>query len=240
MAGSDKILCLRELTAWYDPGKPVLSGLSLELREREVVGLIGLNGAGKTTLLSLLSGLHEDYTMAGKKEKQNPFRQKDFKRQRYTVFAEDASFSYFTFREYIAYVFAAYRKKVPDLTELLKGFHFEKYADQLLGELSMGNRKKVFLITAFALKPRLLLLDEPVNGLDFESTEYLYRQIESYRACGTLLFSSHILESITQTCDRVLVLDGGRIRQEFTPGEPSGKLDAEKLRSALERGSCGT
>lgn len=233
MAG-DKVLRLQNLTAWYDPGRPVLSGLSLELGEKEVVGLIGLNGAGKTTLMSLLSGLHEGYTMAGKRGRQNPFRQKEFKRQRYTVFAEDTSFAYFTFREYIAYVSAAYGKQVPDLTGLLRGFHFEGYADQLLGELSLGNRKKAFLITAFALKPGLLLLDEPVNGLDFESTEYLYRQIADYRNYGTLFFSSHVLESITQTCDRVLVLDRGWIREEFTPGAPSGKLDAEKLRSALE------
>ncbi len=93
----------------------------------------------------------------------------------------------------------------------------------------MGNRKKAFLITAFALKPELLLLDEPVNGLDFESTEYLYELVRGYRAYGTLFFSSHIVESITRTCDRVLVLKQGQIR-EF-----SGKTDAEQLRRALEQ-----
>ena len=111
------------------------------------------------------------------------------------MFAEDNSFSYFTFREYLAYVCAAYGKGVPDVSELVQGFHFEEYTDTLLRELSTGNRKKAFLITAFALKPRLLLLDEPVNGLDFQSTEYLYRQILDYKEYGTVLFSSHILES---------------------------------------------
>lgn len=236
MTDGRQILEVRRLTAWYDPGRPVLSELSFEMREKEVVGLIGLNGAGKTTLLHLLSGLHEGYTMAGVKRGQNPFRQKEFKRRRYTVFAEDRSFSYFTFREYIAYVFAAYGKKLPKLEALLKGFHFEAYTDQLLGELSMGNRKKVFLITAFALKPELLLLDEPVNGLDFESTEYLYRLIADYRACGTLFFSSHILESMTQTCDRVMVLEKGQIQTCFYPEESSERMDAEALRRVLEQG----
>ncbi|MDE7283827.1 MAG: AAA family ATPase, partial [Lachnospiraceae bacterium] len=135
--------------------------------------------------------------------------------QRYTVFAEDNSFPYFTFREYLSYVFSAYKKEIPDISELVQGFHFEDYTDILLKDLSTGNRKKVFLITAFALKPDLLFLDEPVNGLDFQSTEYLYQQISGYKEHGTILFSSHILESITLTSDRVLVLENGNIRQIF-------------------------
>ena len=65
------------------------------------------------------------------------------------------------------------------MDELIHGFHFEEYTDVLLKELSTGNLKKAYLITAFALKPKLLILDEPVNGLDFQSTEYLYQQIGS-------------------------------------------------------------
>lgn len=120
-------------------------------------------------------------------------------------------------------------KEIPDVSELIQGFHFEVYADTLLRELSTGNRKKVFLITAFALKPRLLLLDEPVNGLDFQSTEYLYQQISRYKEYGTVLFSSHILESITLTSDRVFVLEDGRIRQTFERGQ----INAEEIREAL-------
>ncbi len=85
------------------------------------------------------------------------------------------------------------------------------------------------MITAFALKPSLLLLDEPVNGLDFESTEYLYEQIAGYKKYGTVLFSSHILESITLTSDRVFVLENGQIRQEFA----GGQINAAKIREAV-------
>lgn len=85
------------------------------------------------------------------------------------------------------------------------------------------------MITAFALKPELLLLDEPVNGLDFESTEYLYKQIAGYRKHGTVLFSSHILESITLTSDRVFVLKDGQINQTFE----SGQMNAADIREAL-------
>ncbi len=225
------LLTIKNLNAWYNNEKMVLSTLSLELAEHEVVGLIGLNGAGKTTFLKVLSGLLTTFRsdgiwVCGQSIK---FRERDFKLCRYTVFAEDNSFQYFTFREYLSYVFAAYKRELPDVSELIQGFHFENYADILLKDLSTGNRKKAFLITAFALKPKLLLLDEPVNGLDFESTEYLYKQIAGYKEHGTVLFSSHILESITLTADRVFVLENGQIRQTFE----NEQINAVGIREAL-------
>lgn len=222
---------IENLSAWYDREKNVLSGFSIELNAHEVVGLIGLNGAGKTTFLKTLSGLHEAFRSEGiwLYGRSVKFRDKNFKTCRYTVFAEDNSFQYFTFREYLDYVFAAYQKEVPDITSLIKGFHFEDYTDVLLKDLSTGNKKKAFLTAAFALKPELLLLDEPVNGLDFQSTEFLYQLIAGYKEYGTVLFSSHVLESITLTCDRVLVLEDGHIRQTFE----SGRMNAADIREAL-------
>ena len=225
------ILEVQNLSAWYSQGKNVLSGFSLQLRPHEVVGLIGLNGAGKTTFLKTLSGLHEGFRCDSIRLNGQTvgFRDKGFKLRRYTVFAEDNSFQYFTFREYLSYVAAAYKTKLPDVTELVRGFHFEDYTDTLLKDLSTGNKKKAFLITAFTLKPELLLLDEPVNGLDFQSTEYLYQLIAGYKKYGTVLFSSHILESITLTSDRVLVLEDGQIRRSFEGGE----INAANIREAL-------
>ena len=225
------ILELQNLSAWYSEGKDVLSGFSLQLRPHEVVGLIGLNGAGKTTFLKTLSGLHEGFRCDSIRLHSRPvsFRDKDFKLCRYTVFAEDNSFQYFTFREYLSYVAAAYKKKLPDVSELVRGFHFEEYTDTLLKDLSTGSKKKAFLMTAFALKPELLLLDEPVNGLDFQSTEYLYQLIAGYKEHGTVLFSSHILESITLTSDRVLVLEDGHIQRSFE----GSQINTDTIREAL-------
>ncbi|MDE6387249.1 MAG: ABC transporter ATP-binding protein [Lachnospiraceae bacterium] len=227
----DNLLTIKSLSAWYSKEKKVLSDFSIELKQNEVVGLIGLNGAGKTTFIKTLSGLHETFRaeevrLHGCAVK---FRDKKFKISRYTVFAEDNSFQYFTFREYLSYVFAAYGRELPDIAALIQGFHFEEYTDVLMKDLSMGNRKKVFLITAFALKPELLLLDEPVNGLDFQSTEFLYQLIAGYKAYGTVLFSSHILESITLTSDRVLVLEDGHIRQNFE----GSQINTMNIRAAL-------
>lgn len=225
------LLTVKNLSAWYSDGKTVLSDLSLELAGREAAGLIGLNGAGKTTFLKVLSGLLPTFRSDGIFFMGKPVTPKEraFKMCRYTVFAEDNSFPYFTFREYLSYVFSAYKKEIPDLSALIQGFHFEDSTDILLKDLSTGSRKKAFLITAFALKPKLLFLDEPVNGLDFQSTEYLYRQIAGYKEHGTVLFSSHILESITLTSDRVFVLENGKIRQIFEHGQ----INATDIREAL-------
>ncbi|MCI8375216.1 MAG: ABC transporter ATP-binding protein [Lachnospiraceae bacterium] len=229
-------LTIQNLSAWYVPGKPVLDGFSLRLQEHEVLGLMGLNGAGKTTLLQVLSGLHGSFCADGVKWKGTSvsFREERFKKCRYMVFAEDNSFSFFTFWEYLSYVFRAYKKTLPNVEDLIRGFGFEAYTEKLLGELSMGNRKKAFLITAFALKPELLFLDEPVNGLDFSGTEFLYRQIKGYGFYGTLLFTSHILESVTLTADRALVLREGRIGQSFSREE----MEAEAIRTSLGNRGC--
>ena len=225
------LLTVKNLNAWYSNEKMVLSDFSLELAEQEAVGLIGLNGAGKTTFLKVLSGLLPTFRSEGISFSGKPVTPKEqaFKMCRYMVFAEDNSFPYFTFREYLSYVFSAYKKEIPDISELVQKFHFEDYTDILLKDLSTGNRKKAFLITAFALKPKLLFLDEPVNGLDFQSTEYLYQQIASYKEHGTILFSSHILESITLTSDRVFVLENGKIKQIFEHGQ----INATDIREVL-------
>ncbi len=228
---SQNLLSLRNLSVWYTREKPVLHQFTLDLGANEVVGLIGLNGAGKTTFIKTLSGLLGSFQTEDALWKGKPlrFRDKNFQKERYIVFAEDHSFQFFTFREYASYVAASYGSKLSDVDELIHGFHFEEYADVLLKELSMGNLKKAGLITAFALKPALLVLDEPVNGLDFQSTEYLYRLINGYRKYGTVLFSSHILESICLTSDRVLVLEQGQLKRSFAGPE----IEPERIRACL-------
>ena len=209
---STTLLSLNKLSVWYTANHPVLSDFSLDLGTNEVVGLIGLNGAGKTTFIKTVAGLLPNYRLDSAAWNGQPFsfRDKAFKRSRYIVFAEDRSFQYFTFREYLAYVAASYSVPLPDVFRAGKRLPLRGlYRCSLKGTVHRQS-EKAYLITAFALRPKLLLLDEPVNGLDFQSTEFLYQIMGGYKQYGTLLFSSHILESICLTSDRVLVLEHGR------------------------------
>lgn len=225
------------LTAWYTPGTDVLNSLDLSLNKGEIVSLIGLNGAGKTTLIRVLAGLLPTFR-ADRTEfcgRALSFRDLSFRTGRYFVFDDDGSFGFFTLGEYMNYVFRSYGKKPEDAHRLIHGFSFEKQCGTLLRDLSAGNRRKAFLITAFALRPPLLVLDEPVNALDFEGTEYLYELISGYREFGTLLFSTHILESVTLTSDRALVLETGRIALELQ----KSALNADAIRAALREDRNG-
>ncbi|MBO6166107.1 MAG: ABC transporter ATP-binding protein [Eubacterium sp.] len=233
------LLDIKQLKAWYTSDKPVLKGLNLCLEKNSVIGLIGLNGAGKTTLMNVICGLHDGFETSGISfnGKDITFKDKNFIKSRYIVFSEDESFGYFTFNEYIAYVFKCYEKTLDKeyVNDLVSRFGFEEYRSVLIKNLSLGNRRKAYLITGFALKPDLLLLDEPVNGLDFVSTETLYSLIGDYKKYGTVLFSSHILESVTLTSDRVLVLEEGVIAKTYTGDE----INAENIRLSLDTEGTG-
>lgn len=226
----DPLLSLEGLEGGYAPGRPVLSGLSLDLGPGEVVGLLGRNGAGKTTLFRALAGLlpHCRAQQVLWRGRPCAFRDPAFQRARYFVFAENPSFPYFTFSEYLAYAAACYGQPVPEVSRLVEGFQFQPYTQVLLKDLSLGSRKKAGLIAAFALAPSLLL-DEPASGLDFASTEFLYTLLQEYPRRGTVLFSSHILESLCLTAGRVVVLEGGKLTRAFS-GEA---VSPETIREAL-------
>lgn len=230
------LLNITGLTAWYRTEKDaVISNLDLELGPNQIIGLVGLNGAGKSTLLHVLSGIHGHYSLERLqwKNEETSLTSAAFKRNRYTVFSEDESFEYFTFEEYVRHVFQSYGQEVRHdiLDELVAGFNFQNYRNAFLGQLSMGSRRKAYLITGFALRPELLLLDEPVNGLDFESTEFLYQMMNEYRKHGTILFSSHVLESLCLTSDSIIILEAGSVRHTFSQGD----MDPELIRGVLNK-----
>ncbi|RJS50094.1 ABC transporter ATP-binding protein [Bacillus sp. PK3_68] len=228
---TDELLSIKDLEVWYETGKPIIRNLNLTINKNQVVGLIGRNGAGKTTLIKMIASILGTYHLKSflwLREKAD-VQSKKFKLNRSIVFDEDHSFEYFTFREYFDYVFDSYQKPVPDVTELVRGFGFTNHQDTLIKDLSTGNRKKAFLITGFALRLPLLVLDEPVNGLDFDSTEFLYQLIKDYQKYGSILFSSHVMESITMTANQVLVLENGKISQTFEGAEVNSDLIREAL-----------
>lgn len=217
------MLHLKNLSVWYQEGNPVIKGTDLAIEANHVVGLLGINGAGKTTLINTMSGVHTKYQadeIWGEFGETN-FAAEDFKKMRYTVFTEEQAFSYWDFREYLEFVQKVYGKKADRayLDYLIDGFRFQQYENTLIKDLSTGNKKKVFLIGGFALKLPLLILDEPLDGLDFSGAEFLYEVMQGHKQYGSVLMSSHIAESFERTCDDILLLNHGKIsRKEMIPG----------------------
>ena len=156
---STALLSLNNLSVWYTANHPVLSDFSLDLGTNEVVGLIGLNGAGKTTFIKTVAGLLPNYRLDSAAWNGQPFsfRDKAFKRSRYIVFAEDRSFQYFTFREYLTYVAASYGVPLPDVSDLIRGFHFEDYANVLLSVADLLPLPAIALARGVAAREMLVL-----------------------------------------------------------------------------------
>jgi len=212
------MLDLRQINIWYKPEKNVIKRTNLLIDENSVVGLLGINGAGKSTLINTISDVHEKYTADKITFRGHPTRFSDevFKLNRYTVFTDEQAFMYWTFNDYISFIAKAYQRKLDEfyVEYLINGFNFGEYKKHELKDLSTGNKKKVFLITGFALRLPLLILDEPLDGLDFTSSEFLYEAINGYKQYGSILMSSHIAESFEKTCDYIFLLSDGRIQRE--------------------------
>lgn len=216
------LLHIDGLTAWYQERNPVLTNVTLSIDEHSIVGLLGTNGAGKTTLINTLVGVHERFRLGGMTWRSRPSAPSDhgFRLGRYAVFTNDSGFAYWSFDAYLRFVCRVYGRS-PDrglIESLVEGFSFGKFRKQAIGGLSTGNRKKGFLIAGLSLSPPLLILDEPVDGLDFEGTEYLYEALIRYRARGSVLMSSHVAESFTRCCDSLHILHGGEISENVTLG----------------------
>jgi ABC-2 type transport system ATP-binding protein len=212
------MLDIEQIKIWYKPENDIIKKATFSVDQNSVVGLLGINGAGKSTLINTISDVHEKYNaetinFCGKAVK---FSDEAFKQNRYTVFTDEQAFMYWTFNDYIAFAAKAYKRK-PDnshINYLVNGFDFNEYKNYEIKDLSTGNKKKVFLITGFSLRLPLLILDEPLDGLDFSSSEFLYEAINENKQHGSVLMSSHIAESFEKTCDYILLLSNGYIRQK--------------------------
>ena len=214
-------------------GQTVVRDLNFEIGQGDYLCIVGENGSGKSTLVKSLLGLKAvdsgkiDFGDGLKQKEigylpqQNDF-QKDFPASVYEVVLSGRLNS----RGFRPFYTATDKAEAAEKMEMLG---ITDLRGQCFRDLSGGQKQRVLLARALCATKKLLLLDEPVNGLDFQSTEFLYQLMGGYQQYGTLLFSSHILESICLTSDRVLVLEQGRISRTFTGTE----IAAGKIREVL-------
>ena len=212
------------VTKSYGPVHAV-AGVSFRLEPGSLCGLLGRNGAGKSTLFKMLVGLVPG---DGGELRVNglavPFGELAFRRQVGYVPENELLDDYLTVQEFLEFI-AAIREipaaeRAADIDRWLTFFQLTDKRHALLIECSQGMRRKTSLAAAFLGRPRLLLLDEAMNGLDPESRAALKVELKSFCAGGgTVLFSTHVLETVEGLCDRVLILVRGRIARDLRPGD---------------------
>jgi len=195
-----------------------LSSVSFSASAGEIVGLLGPNGAGKSTAMKAVLGLiHPDageIRLFGRNVREDPVATK---RQVGYVPESPALYEFLTGAEYLDFVAdmygleAAHRQE--RIQQFLTGFELSGHENSLISGYSQGMKQKVALIAALAHRPRLLVLDEPLNGLDPRAarvTKDLLRNLADHDGVA-VLFSTHVLEIAQAICDRVVILNRGRV-----------------------------
>ena len=214
----EELFTVKNLKSWYEEDKNILDGCSFTIDKNEVVALVGSNGSGKTTLIKTIMDIHPNYEVSEISfiGEESDFKDLDFKENRLAVFSDDRAFRYWSFWEYTEFLHKVYSKEIDKtyIDNLMKGFNFNKYEDYVLKDLSMGNAKKFYIIAALGLKLPFLVLDEPVDGLDFESTVFLYQELKKYKEYGSIFMSTHILESINEVADSYILLHDGKLSEK--------------------------
>ena len=217
---------VRELTKYYGE-HPAIRDLSFDIQRGEVIGFLGLNGAGKTTTLKILGCVllptSGRVVVDGLDVLQRPHevrRRIGFLPDTPPLYSEMTVGAYLTFAARLRGVpardTAARVGEAEDKTSL-RDVHGE-----IIGTLSHGYRQRVGLAQALVHRPALLILDEPTAGLDPIQIVEMRNLMRRLRGEHTLLISSHILPEISQTCDRLLVIEEGRIVAQGTVDEIGG------------------
>ena len=187
-----------------------------------VFGLLGANGAGKSTLLKCVLGLVEptagEIFVGGAGVAREPLAV----RRRIGYSPEELTlYDRLTGQEFLELVAGLKDLEARDeIDEAFAYFGLSGRRNELVGGYSLGMRKKIGLIAALLGSPPLLLLDEPLNGLDAASMRLLRLRLEERVAAGaTVVLSSHVMAFVERICSRVLILRDGRIATEGTPSE---------------------
>ncbi|MEU0219051.1 ABC transporter ATP-binding protein [Streptomyces sp. NPDC006265] len=187
--------------------KVAVDRVDLHVGEGEVVLLSGANGCGKSTLLRVLAGLLEPSSGSAEIAGQAPDTAA-VRALRGFVQDDPPLYEYLTSHEHLAFAARLWGVPVEDSLELLARFGAEDWAGTLIRDLSLGTRKKVGLAAALTHRPRLLLLDEPFNGLDAGSCDELALLLKEARDEGcTVLLTAHEPQHVEQLLDRRIFLD---------------------------------
>lgn len=210
----------KDLVKRYDGKPPVeaVRGLDLAVEQGECFGLLGPNGAGKTTTIEILEGLLE--ATSGEVEVLGFHwgRQDEEIRQRIGISLQETRLSEkLTVLETLTLFRSFYRQGVTPEAALAR-VSLEEKGDARVSSLSGGQKQRLAVACALVGDPELLFLDEPTTGLDPSSRRQLWELVRSFRADGrTILLTTHYMDEAERLCDRVAIVDHGKVIALDTP-----------------------
>ena len=229
-------------------GLMAVSSFNMELQEGELVGLIGPNGAGKTTIFNMLTGIHKPTSGRILVRSRNGGQRNIEKLQPYQITSLGIARTFQNIRLFknlsvldnvrIANHFNAQYKSIHAILrlplfyqeekriyeynmELLKLFKLEQKCNELAKNLPYGEQRKLEIVRALATKPHTLLLDEPAAGMNPQETKELMELIKSIKEQFdlTILLIEHDMNLVMGICERIIVLDYGRVIAQGKPAE---------------------
>ena len=205
------IVSVRDLRKKYGQIEAV-AGISFDVQQGEVFALLGPNGAGKTTTVEILEGLRQadggSATVAGVDVTKDPTKVKSL----IGVQLQQSTFPENFLAKEIVELFAIFYERKVDAMALLRAVGLEDRAKQKSEKLSGGQRQRLSIAVAMVNEPQVLFLDEPTTGLDPQARRNLWELIRDIRKRGTTVFlTTHYLDEAEVLCDRVAIMDAGRI-----------------------------
>ncbi|HEM3597229.1 TPA: ABC transporter ATP-binding protein [Streptococcus suis] len=198
-------------------GRTILSNISFEIKSGECVALIGPNGAGKTTLLSCLLG--DRKATKGQVLLDGLAPQAQSNKEKVAVLPqENAIPTDLKVKELLRFFQAIYKDSLTDVEiDSLLCFSPEQ-KNQLAGKLSGGQKRLLAFVICLIGKPKLLFLDEPTAGMDTSTRQRFWEIVHDLKEKGvTIFYTSHYIEEVEHTAERILVLHQGRLLRDTTP-----------------------
>jgi len=221
-------LQVKDLRVSYGP-KRAVDGVSLEINEGEIFGLLGPNGAGKTSTLSAIEGLLKPTSGSILIRQVDARAHPELAKALIGVQLQSTSFqSELKISEIVKLYAGLYGVPLtkPEIFDSLTEIHLRDEASRRFSQLSGGQQKRLSLLIATVHDPPLVLLDEPTSGLDPQARRQLWDRIERFRKEGrSILLTTHSMEEAQAVCDRVAIMDHGKI---LTVGTPAALIAAHR------------
>ncbi|MFD9031901.1 ABC transporter ATP-binding protein [Streptomyces sp. NPDC059567] len=211
-------------------GRSVVDGVSFEVAEGEIFGILGPNGAGKTTTVECVEGLRVPDAGTVRVGGLDPVAQHaDVTRILGVQLQESELQAKLTVREALE-LYASFYERPADWRSLAERLGLDAHLEARFGKLSGGQKQRLFIALALVGNPRAVVLDELTTGLDPRARRETWSLVEDIRAGGvTVLLVTHFMEEAQRLCDRIAVIDKGRIAALDTPDGLIGRATASKV-----------